>query len=237
MRETREGAMRDTHPPPSPTSDTRRTRQRSAVLDFLSRHSDPVSARELHARMAASGNAVGLTTAYRILHDLERDELLDSVRGEGGQRLYLRRRSAGHRHYLICRHCGRSQPVNTDVVERWAARTGRSAGFTNLDRIIELSGICTDCRPTEGEGSMPQGIPLPHRSPHLSSLKDAVRRLLDLDNDTAVIIRQLASTEPGRPPVKTTVTALPMSGKARHWTLHRSIEQVTNEDLSTLLTT
>ncbi|MFD9334982.1 hypothetical protein ACFWBF_11340 [Streptomyces sp. NPDC060028] len=126
--------------------------------------------------------------------------------------------------------------MNTNVVERWAAHAGRSGGFTDLEHTIELSGICARCRPTEGERSMPPGIPLSHRSPHLSSLKDAVHRLLGLDDDTAVIIRQFASTEPGRPPVKTTVTALPMNGKARHWTLHRSVEQVTDEDPLTLLT-
>ncbi|MFF1704754.1 hypothetical protein [Streptomyces sp. NPDC058252] len=34
-------------------------------------------------------------------------------------------------------------------------------------------------------------------SPHLRELKDAVRALLCLDNDTAVIIRQLTCSEPG----------------------------------------
>ncbi len=54
-------------------------------------------------------------------------------------------------------------------------------------------------------------------SPHLRALKDAVRDLLGLDNDTAVVIRQLTRSEPGRPPRQTVVaacrwTARPIAG-------------------------
>lgn len=84
---------------------------------------------------------------------------------------------------------------------------------------------------------MPSGIPRPHRSPHLSGLKESVRRLLDLDDDTAVMISQLACTEPGCPPIETVVAVLPLDAPARRWTLHRPVEQVTPDDLSTLLAT
>jgi len=81
------------------------------------------------------------------------------------------------------------------------------------------------------------GVRPPHRSPHLSGLKESVRQLLDLDEDTAVMIRQLACTEPGCPPVETVVAILPMNGPARRWTLHSPVDQVTSDDLRTLLAT
>lgn len=83
---------------------------------------------------------------------------------------------------------------------------------------------------------MPPGTP-PHRSPVLSGLKAAVRHLLDLDDDTAVLIRQLACTEPGCPPIETVVAVLPMDGPARRWTLHRPVDQITEDNLRALLTT
>ncbi|MFI6468987.1 hypothetical protein ACIBL5_01770 [Streptomyces sp. NPDC050516] len=65
-----------------------------------------------------------------------------------------------------------------------------------------------------------------------------MRRLLALDEDTAVMIRQLACTEPGCPPLETVVAVLPMAGPARRWTLHRPAGQVTEGDLrAALLTT
>ncbi|MER5663455.1 hypothetical protein [Streptomyces mirabilis] len=74
-------------------------------------------------------------------------------------------------------------------------------------------------------------------SPQLRELKETVRALLGLDDDTAVMIRQLACTEPGCPPLETVVAVLPMDGEARRWTLHRPADQITEDDLRTVLLT
>ncbi|MER6383642.1 hypothetical protein [Streptomyces sp. NPDC001127] len=62
-----------------------------------------------------------------------------------------------------------------------------------------------------------------------------MRTLLDLDDDTAVLIRQLACTEPGCPPLETVVVVLPMEGAARRWTLHRPADQITKDALRAAL--
>jgi hypothetical protein len=49
------------------------------------------------------------------------------------------------------------------------------------------------------------------------------------------MIRQLACTEPGCPPVETVVGVLPMDAAARRWTLHRPVTQITFDDLLALL--
>ncbi|MCW8380683.1 hypothetical protein [Streptomyces justiciae] len=64
-----------------------------------------------------------------------------------------------------------------------------------------------------------------------------MRVLLDLDDDTAVMIRQLTCTEPGCPPVETVVAVLPMQGEARRWTLHRPADEITEDDLRAVLLT
>jgi hypothetical protein len=74
-------------------------------------------------------------------------------------------------------------------------------------------------------------------SPQLRELKETVRTLLGLDDDTAVMIRQLTCTEPGCPPVETVVVVLPMDGEARRWTLHQPAEQITPDDLRAALLT
>ncbi|WP_309484360.1 hypothetical protein [Streptomyces himalayensis] len=58
-----------------------------------------------------------------------------------------------------------------------------------------------------------------------------MRTLLCLDDDTAVMVRQLACTEPGCPPVETIVAVLPMDGAARRWTLHQPADRITEDDL------
>ncbi|MEU2625292.1 hypothetical protein ABZ642_45665 [Streptomyces sp. NPDC007157] len=71
--------------------------------------------------------------------------------------------------------------------------------------------------------------------PHLRRLRDSVRALLGLDDDTAVVIRQFQYTEPGRPPRKTVVAVLPMDGEAHRWTLHRPPDEITERVLRAAL--
>jgi hypothetical protein len=78
-------------------------------------------------------------------------------------------------------------------------------------------------------GARTPGQPGP--SPQLRELKETVRTLLGLDDDTAVMVRQLACTEPGCPPVETVVAVLPMDGAARRWTLHQPVDRITEDDL------
>jgi Fur family ferric uptake transcriptional regulator len=125
----------------------RRTRQQQAVRQILAGCQDFVSAQELHALVTAGGHAVGLTTVYRALRELELGGSVDVVRDAAGGRLYRLRPADGHRHYLICRDCGRSRPVDSEVVERWAGRIAADAGFAAVEHTVELTGVCADCLP------------------------------------------------------------------------------------------
>lgn len=133
----------------------RATWQRAAVLRVLGGCQDFVSAQELHALLDAAGRGVGLTTVYRALRALEATGRVDVVRDEAGERLYRRRPADGHRHYLMCRCCGRSQPVASEVVEEWAERVGKDAGFAAVQHTVELTGICATCVPNADEGEPP----------------------------------------------------------------------------------
>ncbi|MFH8630468.1 Fur family transcriptional regulator [Streptomyces lydicus] len=124
----------------------RTTRQRSAVMRVLDDCADFVSAQALHDRMVTADLPVGLVTVYRTLRELERAGHLDVVRDETGERRYRKRPDDGHRHYLVCRACGRSRPVESQAVEEWAERTARLSGYAAVEHIVELTGICTRCR-------------------------------------------------------------------------------------------
>ena len=148
----------------------RRTRQRAAILETLGRCQDFVSARELHALLSSDGVSIGLTTVYRALHELERAELVDVVRNDVSGRYYRQRPATGHCHYLICRCCGLSRPVDTEVVERWADRLAEDSGFTQIEHTLELAGVCADCLPTMTEGEPPC-----RQAPHVPSDRHTCR--------------------------------------------------------------
>ncbi|MEU6664000.1 Fur family transcriptional regulator [Streptomyces sp. NPDC046821] len=125
---------------------SRTTRQRKAVLRVLSGCQDFVSAQALHALLLSDGGTIGLTTVYRALRDLEADGSVDVVRDDVGGRLYRPRPAGGHRHYLMCRDCGRSRAVDSEVVEEWAGKVAADTGFAAVEHTVELTGVCADCR-------------------------------------------------------------------------------------------
>ncbi|MEY9873231.1 Fur family ferric uptake transcriptional regulator [Streptacidiphilus sp. MAP12-33] len=123
----------------------RPTRQQATVLQALIDREDFVSAQVLHARLISAGTRVGLTTIYRTLTALVEAGLADTMRDPEGERLFRHQPGPDHRHYLRCRTCGRSVPVDSGLVETWADRIATSSGFTQVAHTVELTGICADC--------------------------------------------------------------------------------------------
>jgi Fur family transcriptional regulator, ferric uptake regulator len=142
----------------NPTRQQRPTWQRSALLSALASCHDFVSAQDLHARMTEDGARIGLTTVYRALRDLEAADAVDVVQAGAGERLYRWRPAGRHRHYLICRACGSSRPVDSEVVEEWAGRIAASSGFAAVEHTVELTGVCAGCQTGTDEGERPSGL-------------------------------------------------------------------------------
>ncbi|MFJ8471213.1 Fur family transcriptional regulator [Kitasatospora sp. NPDC094011] len=123
----------------------RLTPQRAEVLRALAACEDFVSAQLLHAGLLVTGSRVGLSTVYRTLTALAAVGRADVVRDTNGERLFRHRPGADHRHYLICRRCGLSRPVDSAPVEAWAERLAATSGFADVQHTVELAGTCPDC--------------------------------------------------------------------------------------------
>jgi Fur family ferric uptake transcriptional regulator len=103
-----------------------------------------VSAQQLHARLRAEGDSIGLATVYRTLQQLAADGEVDVLRAGEGETVY-RRCSTGHHHHLICRHCRRTVEVEGAEVEHWAKRVAVANGFADVEHVVEVFGTCTEC--------------------------------------------------------------------------------------------
>ena len=122
----------------------RTTRQREAVRAVFADLDGFHSAQEVHARLRATGDPVGLSTVYRAVQSLADDGELDSLRTGSGEALY-RRCSPQHHHHLVCRECGRTVEVAGPTVERWADRVAAEHGFHDVSHTLEIVGTCADC--------------------------------------------------------------------------------------------
>jgi len=119
----------------------KRTEQRDAILRELERSDSPVSAQELHGRLAG----VGLATVYRNLQRLADSGDVEAVRRDTGEQAFLVC-GGGHHHHLTCRVCGQVEPIHDCDLDGWASAVARRHGFTEVEHRAELVGVCAHCR-------------------------------------------------------------------------------------------
>ena len=123
----------------------RPTRQRAAVEALLREADEFSSAQELHARLRAAGDSVGLATVYRTLQALADGGEVDVLRSDSGEAVYRRCASAEHHHHLVCRRCGAAVEIEGPAVETWAQAVAERHGFSDLSHTVEIFGLCREC--------------------------------------------------------------------------------------------
>lgn len=131
-----------------PVTGQRSTKQRTAIADLLADAKDFVSAQELHDRLRARGESIGLTTVYRNLQALTEARQIDAIWDGSGETRY-RHCSTDHHHHLVCRNCGTTVEIKADKVETWAEAVATENGFSDISHTVEIFGICAQCSATD----------------------------------------------------------------------------------------
>lgn len=124
----------------------RKTWQRDAVRAALEEAPGFVSARQLHEGLRDAGSTIGLATVYRTLGSLAEAGEADSLQSPDGENLFRSCATAGHHHHLICRVCGDTRELSATVVEEWTQRVGAEHGFSDIEHIVDLFGVCANCQ-------------------------------------------------------------------------------------------
>lgn len=132
------------------------TRQRTAVSDLLARTDDFRSAQQIHLMLRDDGDAVALATVYRTLQAMVDSGEIDMLRADDGESLYRRCETTKHHHHLVCRVCGTAVEISGVAVEAWAEDMASRHGFTVVEHVLDLFGLCQACsadaaaRPADG---------------------------------------------------------------------------------------
>lgn len=121
----------------------RRTKQRAAVNELLSELEDFHTAQQIHDLLRSRGDSIGLATVYRNLQAMAEAGEVDVLRTDS--EASYRRCTDTHHHHLVCRECRRTIEVEGPEVEEWAARTAKQHGFTDVNHVVEIFGLCSDC--------------------------------------------------------------------------------------------
>jgi Fur family ferric uptake transcriptional regulator len=116
---------------------------------MLDRLDDFRSAQEIHERLRAAGEGIGLTTVYRTLQGLVEAGEVDVLRTDSGESVYRRCASDEHHHHLVCRRCGTAVEIEGPAVETWAQKVAEAHGFSDLSHTVEIFGLCRECRTSQ----------------------------------------------------------------------------------------
>jgi Fur family transcriptional regulator, ferric uptake regulator len=133
-------------PAPPRLRRNRMTAQQRAVLDLLHGSDRFRSAQQLHLDLRQrQGSRIGLTTVYRILRAFEDMKITEAQRAEDGETLYRLRSTAGHRHYLLCRLCGRAVGFTAGEIEHITSQLAEQHRYADVTHQIDFYGTCPRC--------------------------------------------------------------------------------------------
>jgi len=123
----------------------RATRQRLLVLDELAREPHDVTAQELHRRLRANGERIGLATVYRTLGALADHGIVDTLAHAPAEACY-RLCGEGHHHHLVCSGCHRVVELAECGLDDWLAAAAAREDFVATAHRVEVTGLCASCR-------------------------------------------------------------------------------------------
>jgi Fur family ferric uptake transcriptional regulator len=123
----------------------RPTAQRVGVLAELMREQDDATAQELHERLRARGERLGLATVYRTLNALADAGVVDTLSHHPAELCY-RWCGDDHHHHLVCSTCHRVVELGECELDPWLERIASEHGFVATDHRLEVAGVCAGCR-------------------------------------------------------------------------------------------
>ena len=121
------------------------TQPRQAVIRAVMLDGGYSSPWEICERAREHRPSVGYVTVYRTLDLLSRTGLVRRIYTENGCNGHP---SAGlsHRHHLICRQGGTAVEFEGYELSPFLAQLGRQTGHCIEEHLLELVGLCPECR-------------------------------------------------------------------------------------------
>jgi len=122
------------------------TGPRQAILNVLSEHQQPLTNKEIHARLPKG--MCDLATVYRSMHMLLKMEMVTRYDfGDGTARFELNCPECdSHHHHLVCNRCSRIIELEECFPTELEETIARKHGFAKVTHKLEFFGVCPDCQ-------------------------------------------------------------------------------------------
>lgn len=127
------------------------TKQRKALLNFLSLHADEeLSAKQIES--ALQSEDISISAVYRNLSELEREGKIRRISKSGTREvfyLYTDCHGCKNSLHLSCEKCGKTYHMNISVAEMLVQNLEDADEFKIDKGSTVLYGVCKDCRNKE----------------------------------------------------------------------------------------
>lgn len=120
------------------------TKGREKVMDIIKNAELPINAEEIYKLCLKEDNNINLSTIYRTLNTLVKNQILiKQVRQDGVA--YYQENKHDHKHLLICTNCNKKITLDICPLEKLLNNIATDTHFKITAHNIELYGLCPKC--------------------------------------------------------------------------------------------
>ncbi len=123
------------------------TELRANVFEVVAQDGEPISAYEAADRLSRlSGRRIAVNSVYRILDLFVANNLVKRIESRNA---YMANTHPGCLHdciFLICESCGHIGHLDDDQLAQEMRRRAELANFAPRQAVLELVGLCQNCR-------------------------------------------------------------------------------------------
>ena len=127
------------------------TPRRRAVLEVMAAEPTFLSPEEIWKKVGERGRNVGLPTVYRILDELACGGVVTRVLHDNRQLYYYLCPNKGHHHHFVCLSCHKVEDIGLCLGEALEQEVKLRIKGALLSHILQLQGLCRECREKEGK--------------------------------------------------------------------------------------
>ena len=124
----------------------RRTKSRKAILDILTKSSQPISAEQIYKLLKEENIAIDISTVYRTLEAMENIELVKKINIMDDDRMLFEYNNMNHSHYLVCVGCKKIITIQSCPLGSYEEELESKTNFSILGHKLYLYGYCNECQ-------------------------------------------------------------------------------------------
>ena len=140
------------------TAGMRVTKPRIALVETLLKQEGPVSIERIHREVGVK--SCDLVTIYRCLAAFEGLGLVRRSYLHNGTCLYEQTIGSARRYHIICKACGRTDPVDYTLNEG-AEQLLHEKGYAQISHVVEFFGVCPTCQQAAKATVRQTSLPVP----------------------------------------------------------------------------